>query len=206
MATKLWGPLGWMTLHSVSVIYPDTPTFEEKQIAREFLKEFAACITCNICKDHFTVFLNRYMMTYPSYLDSKHDFFMFVVRAHNDVNRRLDKPVISTVSECLQILRNNTQNTTPAQFRQKYMNYLIRNWSYDITADGYIAKQSANKINKIMNEYFNPRDRDFNIELPEDSTIVFQSSFSSTIPTNTVFAKRPEFFGGFKNGRIQLFR
>lgn len=206
MATKLWGPLGWMTLHSVSVIYPDTPTFEEKQIAREFLKEFAACISCSICKDHFTIFLNRYMLTYPSYVDSKRDFFMFVVRAHNDVNRRIDKPVISTVSECLQLLQSNTQNTTPGEFRQKYMNYLIRNWSYDITADGYIAKQSANKINKIMNEYFNPRDRDFNLEFPEDSTIVFNSTFSSIVPMNNTYVKRTDFFGGFKNGRIQLFR
>jgi hypothetical protein len=133
--------------------------------------------------------------------------FLFVVRAHNDVNKRLDKPILKSVKECLETLQNNTKNTSPAQFRQQYFNYLIRNWSYDVTADGFMGKQSASLINRINTEYFNPRECDFNLEIEEGETFILLDRHDI----------KPSLFGGFvktnidvgfkfKAGKLQLFR
>jgi len=44
MATKIWGPLGWMTLHSISAIYPEKPSFADMEILKKFMDFFAATI------------------------------------------------------------------------------------------------------------------------------------------------------------------
>jgi hypothetical protein len=36
--TAVWGPLGWMTLHSVSTMYPEQPTQAEKTLMTTWLR------------------------------------------------------------------------------------------------------------------------------------------------------------------------
>ena len=96
--SKLWGPLGWMTLHSISLIYPEQPTYTEKNIAARFLDLFGETISCNECKVHFKQIYALYKTLHPDFLNSRQHFALFIFRAHNTVNLRLDKPRPITVS------------------------------------------------------------------------------------------------------------
>jgi hypothetical protein len=173
MATKFWGPLGWMTLHSISAIYPENPTQEEKLIITSFIENFRDSITCVHCKGHFASMFQTYKQLHPEWNASRFDLFLFVCRAHNTVNRRLDKPIFPTLNDCIERLKLNTQQNSASTYRTAYINYLIRNWSKEFTGDGAIFLQSARKIKKINEEYFTPRDEGFtNLSFDRDASVL----------------------------------
>lgn len=161
MATKFWGPLGWMTLHSVSAIYPENPTRDERMLVEKFVELFKDSITCIHCKTHFSGMLNTYKQKHPEWSSSRYDLFMFVCRAHNTVNRRLDKPVFPTLQSCIDSLKQITKITSGITYRDSYINYLISNWRREMSAEGYINGDIARRMKKINEEYFNPRDTNF---------------------------------------------
>lgn len=174
MGTKFWGPLGWMTLHSVSSIYPEKPTPEERLILEKFVEMFRETITCVHCKGHFTGMLNKYRQIHPEWTSSRYDFFLFVCRAHNTVNRRLDKPIFPTLESCIERLQENTKVTSAATYRTAYLNYLITNWQREMSSEGFINADIAKKMKKINDEYFTPRDTNFaNLSLKEGNVLEF---------------------------------
>jgi len=173
MATKFWGPLGWMTLHSISAIYPEKPTQEEKLILNKFMEEFRESMTCAHCKGHFTSMFNTYKRMHPEWNASRFDFFVFVCRAHNTVNKRLDKPIFPTLNDCIERLKLNTQQNSAATYRTAYINYLIGNWAREFTGDGAIFMQSAKNMKRMNEEYFTPRDQGFaNLSFDRDASVV----------------------------------
>jgi len=168
MATKVWGPLGWMTLHSISMIYPEKPSYADMEILKKFMELFSRTISCPDCAGHFQRMFNNYKARNPSWFASRNEFFLFVVRAHNTVNTRIDKPRISTVAECIETFRRNTLVTSAATYRNNYITYLIRNWTREQTGEGFILASSAREMLKINNEYWNPRDVGISgIQIPE---------------------------------------
>jgi hypothetical protein len=158
--TAKWGPLGWMTLHSISVAYPHNPTDEDKRIVNDFVNSFAATITCMHCRSDFSETLNGYKKNVPSWANSKRDLFLAVCRMHNTVNKKLDKPTPKTVAECIQSLQNATSYTSQHDFRKNYIEYLFRDWNIYGRGTHYltIALQNARNMQKINEEYWNARE------------------------------------------------
>ena len=199
--TKLWGPLGWMTLHSVSLIYPASPTPEEKTTANRFLDLFADSISCPNCKNHFKKMLELYKLSFPNFLDSRQNFAIFVFRAHNTVNARIDKPLYPSVSECLKALQLATSQTSFAQFRNSYVSYLLSNWGRESGGDAMMVRRSVKDLQKIVNEYWNPRDTGLIPEIEDDDVLYriendnvrFTQSWR---PISTAV--------GFKGGKLKL--
>ena len=152
--TAVWGPLGWMTLHSVSTSYPVNPTSTEKQLVYSWLDMFRDTITCNYCKGHFTTMLANYRVRFPNMLDSRQSFAMFVFRAHNTVNARLSKPVYSTVKECMDMLKINIQTRPAVDYRISYVNHILKYWKTLQDISGVVA------VKKL------------DVELIEESTII----------------------------------
>jgi len=197
--SKLWGPLGWMMLHSVSLIYPENPSPADRAIASRFLDLFADTISCIQCKSHFANIFSMYKSTHTDYLNSRQNFALFVFRAHNTVNRRLDKPTPKTVEECLLTLKIATAQTSFPQFRQAYLSYLTRNWGKDHTGEGRMIFGAVKEMIRINNEYWSLRDEpipeldeaDVTISLDKNARIAPSGRVSSTIV-------------GFKNGRLKL--
>jgi hypothetical protein len=198
--SKLWGPLGWMTLHSISFIYPVNPSPAERVIASRFLDLFQDTITCNQCKTHFISMHSLYKAMHPEYLNSRQDFALFIFRAHNTVNRRLDKPVPNTVSQCIQTLQMATTQTSFAQFRQAYLSYLTRNWGRDLTGEGRMHMGTVKEMIQINNEYWSPRD----IPIPElaeaDVVTMIERRNLRIGPTGSVVSA----VVGFRNGKLKL--
>ena len=165
--TALWGPMGWMTLHSISVNYPESPTFADMQILDRFMNAFGESISCPHCKEDFAKMFPKYKNSHPEWNTSKYNLFLAIVRMHNTVNKKLDKPRARTVAAAIEMLRNATNITTPAEFRQRYIDYLIRNWSgYRHSSLGVIALNYARELNKINSEYWNLRESSY-VDFPE---------------------------------------
>lgn len=198
--SKIWGPLGWMTLHSVSLIYPEEPTHAEKYIASRFLDLFGETISCNECKTHFKNMYAIYKSIHPEFLESRRDFALFVFRAHNTVNMRLDKPRPSTISECLQTLKAATVNTSLATFRTSYLSYLLRNWNRHVSGEGLITKSQVKEMIKINNEYWSPREIPIPVLEEGDVMTPIQQAATRVSIRGTVVSTAV----GFKGGRLKL--
>lgn len=173
--TAIWGPLGWMTLHSISICYPDNPTDSDKAILNQFMNGFGITISCPSCNNHFAQAFSKYKTRRPQWNSSKYELFLAFCRIHNGVNRRLDKPSPSTVSECLQALKNATQHTDQHLFRSRYLDYLTSNWTYQNA--GVVG--IINQMRKINNEYWNPREVSYSsLSFPEADVFEISSEES----------------------------
>jgi len=206
--TSIWGPLGWMTLHSISINYPETPTQEDVRIVNRFMDRFGECITCPACKDHFQGLLLTYKRNNPNWASSRYELFLFVVRAHNSVNKRLDKPIIQTVKDCIQTMRNNTAHNSFAVYRQKYINHVIKNWLTFQDSLGFMMVALARDLDFLNKSYWSLRETDINsLEFPE-ADVVSPIVDTAKIPKVSEFgfslSKNTNVKVGFKGGRLSL--
>jgi len=205
--TSRWGPLGWITLHSISANYPENPSSEDKAIAKKFVELFADTISCPSCKSHFGIMYHSYISKNPTWLSSRATFFVFVCRAHNTVNMRLDKPVVRTVRDSIDTLQALTRITPPDEYRQQYLNYLMRNWAQPY-AEGFMMSHAVREMKKINDEYWNARETNFDIRIPEQD--VLQSIFPTrtatgrNIPGLTAAGQPVKVGFTLKSGRFSL--
>jgi hypothetical protein len=204
--TSRWGPMGWITLHSISLNYPVNPTHEDKGIVKRFLDRFAECITCPSCKNHFTTIFANYQRRHPEWANTRFDLFLFIVRAHNTVNKRLDKPILATVKDCLDTLKNISKITHFSVYRQNYMSYILTNWGRQFDGEGMIMANVGRDLIKINNEYWNLRETDINtIEFPEENVMEFVPENRPINPPGlgTISLQRPVGFR-IKGGKLSL--
>lgn len=174
--TAIWGPLGWMTLHSVATSYPDQPTAGERDLMNMWLDMFRDTITCPSCQGHFSSMLATYRQMFPNMLASRQNFAIFTFRAHNAVNRRLHKPIHGDVEACMALLKNNVQNRTARDYRRSYLAHITRHWRTYRDITGIAAMRKIGEMNKIELEYFTPRDTNFDISLTSDVVVLPQDT------------------------------
>ena len=161
-----------MTLHSVASLYPDMPTETERQLMTTWLDLFRDTITCPSCQGHFTELLSNYRAQFPNMLYSRRDFLLFTFRAHNAVNRRIGKPIYSTVQECFNLLRNNVKFNKTVTFRISYVNRITMHWRVFQDASGLTAMKRIHQIKKIEMQYMTPRSNEFEVMIPEDIVVI----------------------------------
>lgn len=174
--TSIWGPLGWMTLHSVASCYPDTPIQSEKTLMNTWLDMFQATITCPSCKEHFGTALGSYRRQYPHMLSSREEFLVCTFRLHNAVNRRLNKPIHSSVEACFEQLRNNVKMRPARDYRIAYINHIQRFWRTMQDVTGITALKKINELRKIEYEYLQKHDNNFETIIPENTVVLLNHS------------------------------
>lgn len=147
--------MGWMTLHSVSYLYPERPSNADRAILRRYVELFRDTITCIHCHNHFKAVFQNYTSLHPEWADSRFDFFLFVSRAHNTVNARLNKPKPDSVESCISAFKSNSVVTSALTYRTKYIEYLMRTWSMEMSGDSMIKVGLVKELRKITQEYWN---------------------------------------------------
>jgi hypothetical protein len=207
--TAIWGPMGWMTLHSISLNYPENPSPADKSIVTKFLELFAETISCPSCKNHFTNMFKSYIVNNRGWNSSRNELFVFIARAHNTVNRRLDKPVQSTVNDCIAAIKINSQKTSLFEFRRSYLNYLMSNWGREGGGEGFIQMRNVQEMMKINMQYWNLRDVSINtITIPESDVlqnIAPVSKFTSPFSQQAIYTNSPINVGfSLKFGKFSL--
>lgn len=202
--TAIWGPLGWMTLHSVSHNYPELPSPAEKQLVGQWVELFRDTITCPSCHGHFTELLETYKTIYPYYLDSRTEFVLFAYRAHNTVNRRLDKPIYHSVEECEDTYSRNIAARSPREYRNAYISHIQRHWMTMRDMNGISRLRKVGEMHRIEREYWSLRESNI-IALSGLSTSPIPEKL--TAPTQTLYLGRPPSAAvSFTGGRLRFRR
>ena len=89
METIFWGPSGWQFLHTLTFLYPEQPTFDDKYRIVEFIKTTAQILPCKYCRASFT----KYYQSLPinKFLESRDTLVDWMHRIHNKVNGKLHR-------------------------------------------------------------------------------------------------------------------
>ena len=179
-----------MTLHSTAFAYPEQPTQSERDLMYSWLDMFRDTITCPTCKDHFFKLLASYRSQFPNMLSNRHEFIMFTFRAHNAVNRRINKPIYSSVDDCLAVLRNAVSTRTAREFRHAYLAHIARHWRILQDITGIVALKKIQEMKRIDTEYITSRDNNFTIAVRQDTAVLPQAVMDRTTETQV---RRPVF-------------
>ena len=139
-----------------------------------WLDMFRDTITCPTCKGHFTTLLTNYRTQFPNFMGSRHEFVIFTFRAHNAVNRRLNKPVYTSVEACVDTLRGVVRTRSAQDYRTAYLNHITRHWKTFQDISGIVAVKKINEMRKIDIEYVAPRDTNFTINIRSDIVVLPQ--------------------------------
>jgi hypothetical protein len=193
--TSIWGPLGWLTLHSTACAYSENPTTAEKELMSSWLELFRDSITCPSCKEHFSTLLNNYRIHFPGMLNSRQDFVIFTFRAHNAVNRRIHKPLYSTVEECLATLRNIVKTRHAREYRTNYLAHITRHWKVMQDVNGIVVLKKIQEMKRIETEYVSPRDTNFEVQIRPEIVVLPHDALERS---NEVQVQRPIFLGNAK--------
>jgi hypothetical protein len=169
-----------------------------------WLDMFRDTITCPSCRQHFGEMLASYKTIFPRFLQSRHEFALFAFRAHNAVNRRLNKPVYDTVEKCMEVLKNNTKLQKAVVYRQAYLTHIQRFWRTLQDMSGIAALRKIVEMKKIENEYLSSHDTNFQVGIREETTLLPRGVLEKpseeprnlAIPRPNVYSTPPT--GGFR--------
>ena len=89
LSPMIWGPCGWIFLHSISYSYPIEPTEIHKQQYYNFLDNLKYVLPCEMCRKHYTTYFSE---NKPK-LNSRDEFVEWLIDLHNDVNKRNNKKI-----------------------------------------------------------------------------------------------------------------
>ena len=116
-------------------------------------------------------------------LSSRREFLVATFRLHNAVNRRLNKPIHSTVAACFDQLRNNVKSRSARDYRIAYVNHIQRFWRTMQDASGISALKKINEMRKIEYEYLQKHENNFEIDIPETIVVLFSHSLDPQTET-----------------------
>jgi hypothetical protein len=120
---------------------------------------------------------------------------------------RLDKPVVKTVRDSIDTLQALTRITSPEEYRRQYLTYLIRNWSQPY-AEGFMMSRAVREMKKINEEYWNLRETNFDIQIPEQDVLhsitPTRTANGGNIPGLTLSGETVKVGFAFKSGRFSL--
>lgn len=85
----VWGNLQWRALHALLSGYPDAPDAATQSALRAYLISLAALLPCPRCREHWAALAPTVDTS------SRLAAMKWAVDAHNSVNARLGKPVLT---------------------------------------------------------------------------------------------------------------
>lgn len=90
---KVWGPHYWFFLHTVALTYPHHPNDVTKKKYYEFIQNLPLFLPVEQIAKEFEQLLEKYPVN--PYLDNRTSFVKWVHFIHNQINLKLEKPVMS---------------------------------------------------------------------------------------------------------------
>ena len=88
---KIWGAQAWHFIHMTMINFPPESTGEDKKEYEKFIDSIPHILPCPMCGEHFKEILKTHQ---PDYKDAQ-SMWKWSVDVHNEVNKSLDKPVLS---------------------------------------------------------------------------------------------------------------
>ena len=93
MNPKIWGPSGWLFIHSIALNYPDKPNKNEQEAIQQFLKSLAHLLPCKTCSELYKKDLPiiEKEMSLITASQNKTNLVKWVNLMHNQVNKNINK-------------------------------------------------------------------------------------------------------------------
>ena len=90
MVTKIWGPIAWTFLHTMSFNYPINPTPEDKKNYRNYVLNLQYILPCKYCRINLT---NNFKKKPLKMCDmaNRETFSRYIYELHETVNKMLHK-------------------------------------------------------------------------------------------------------------------
>ena len=90
MVTKIWGPIMWTALHTISFNYPVNPTNEDKRHYKEFIYSLQYVLPCKYCRINLTKnFVKKPLLM--CHMKNRETFSRYIYDLHELVNKMLNK-------------------------------------------------------------------------------------------------------------------
>ena len=98
MQTRVWGPAGWLFLHSIAQNYPWEPDKQKKQDYLQFFKLVGNVLPCRYCRESYQDFISEpsTLLDY-NVLSNRKTLTKWLYLVHNKVNKKLgitDNPTL----------------------------------------------------------------------------------------------------------------
>lgn len=103
MEPEIWGPPGWIFLHTITLNYPHRPTIYHKEKYKNFFLNLQNVLPCKYCSHNYMLHLKKYPI--DNFLDSKKQLVQWLIHIHNEVNIIFKKKTI-TYDEFIKIYKN----------------------------------------------------------------------------------------------------
>ena len=103
-----WGPSLWNFLHIMSMNYPLNPSAQDKRIYQDFITSLGQVLPCKKCRENYNKNLTniRYFDEDNDVYENRNTFSTFMFDLHNEVNRKLQKPILEEQDYKYEICRN----------------------------------------------------------------------------------------------------
>ena len=90
MRTAVWGPGGWIFLHSIAQNYPWRPTPEQKENYYNFFRLTGNVLPCRYCRESYQEYIDQKgsRLTMET-MKNRKTLVTWLYRVHNKVNRKL---------------------------------------------------------------------------------------------------------------------
>jgi hypothetical protein len=90
MVTKIWGPVAWTLIHTISFNYPINPTEEDKKHYRDFIISLQHVLPCKYCRMNLTNNFKQKPLN-MCHMKNRETFSRYVYELHELVNKMLHK-------------------------------------------------------------------------------------------------------------------
>jgi len=90
MITKIWGPIVWTALHTISFNYPVEPTPEDKKHYKDFIYSLRYVLPCKYCRINLTKNLKQKPLQ-MCHMKNRETFSRYIYELHELVNKMLKK-------------------------------------------------------------------------------------------------------------------
>ncbi|CAH6421421.1 Erv1/Alr family sulfhydryl oxidase [uncultured virus] len=109
MDPKIWGPSGWMFLHSITFAYPTCPNNNDKKNMIQFITSLQYVLPCSKCSENFKKHLKIHPIT-DEILSSKDKLIKWMIDMHNEVNKITGEKQF-TYDQVIKIYSNKYNNS-----------------------------------------------------------------------------------------------
>jgi hypothetical protein len=93
MNQNIWGSSMWFSLHTITMNYPNFPTYVDKQDYKNFFVSLQYVIPCSVCRKNY----QRHLKELPieNALESRQKLVYWLIDIHNLVNAEIGKKIMS---------------------------------------------------------------------------------------------------------------
>jgi curved DNA-binding protein CbpA len=101
MQTRVWGPAGWLFLHSIAQNYPWKPTAEQQEYYFSFFKLVGNVLPCRYCRESYQKYIEQGTSKLTlNTMRNRKSVVTWLYNIHNKINKKLgikDKPTLREV-------------------------------------------------------------------------------------------------------------